>query len=110
MAKRIASASMSSSGRTLPLGSSRPSEPARLPFAKLPFAWLPLTGDASGAVERFMSIIAGGSAGVAVGQHHSTEYRVLELADVAGPAVGREQAQRLAADAADAFSLLGRDT
>ena len=44
---------------------------------------------------------------VALGQHHGAEHRVLELAHIAGPAVGVEQRERLGADARHALALLG---
>src|SRR5205807_9589019 len=44
---------------------------------------------------------------VALGQHDGAENRVLELAHVPRPAIGGEQRQRLARDAADAFALFG---
>ena len=45
--------------------------------------------------------------GVALGQHHGAEQRVFELADVARPVEGREHAQRLRRDQADALALFG---
>ena len=44
---------------------------------------------------------------VAVGQHDGAEHRVLELAHVAGPAVARQQRERVAVEPADALAFFG---
>ena len=46
---------------------------------------------------------------LAVGQHHRAEDRVLELAHVARPAVGREQGQRRGFDRAHALAFFRRE-
>src|SRR5215218_5034555 len=46
---------------------------------------------------------------IALGEHDGTEYRVLELADIAGPRIGAQQLERIGRNGADALALLGAE-